>query len=62
MLTRSQTVDFALTEAGCTVVRLLQEFPTIKLPESETVELIGAEKQAMSLVMSVGEGCRISIV
>jgi hypothetical protein len=53
-------VDFALTEAAYTIVRLLQEFPTMKLPEREAVELVGVEKQAMSLVMSVGMPCRIS--
>lgn len=54
-------VDFALTEAAYTIVRLLQEFPKIQLPEGEATEPVGVEKQAMALVMSIGDGCRISI-
>ncbi|KAH8710243.1 cytochrome P450 alkane hydroxylase [Phaeosphaeriaceae sp. PMI808] len=52
-------MDFALTEAAYTVVRLLQEFETIRLPEGQPVELIGAEKQVINLVMSIRDGCRV---
>jgi hypothetical protein len=55
-------VDFALTEAAYTVVRLIQEFHILELPEGEIVEPIGAEKQVMTLVMSIGTKCRISTV
>lgn len=54
-------VDFALAEAGYTVVRLLQRFQTIKLPENETVELVGVEKQVATLVLSIKDGCRVEI-
>lgn len=54
-------VDFALTEAGYTVVRLLQRFQTIKLPEGESVELVGVEKQTMTLVVSIKEGCKVVV-
>jgi hypothetical protein len=54
-------VDFALTEAGYTVVRLLQRFQTIKLPAGEKVELVGVEKQHMTLVISIKEGCNVEI-
>ena len=37
-------VDFALVEAAYAVVRIIQRFPTIKLPEGEKVELGGIEK------------------
>ena len=36
------TVDFALTEAAYAVVRIIQRFHTIKLPDDVTVELTGA--------------------
>jgi hypothetical protein len=55
-------VDFALTEAAYTVVRLIQEFQVLKLPEGEIVEPIGAEKQVMTLVMSIGTMCKVSTV
>ncbi|KAF2830675.1 cytochrome P450 alkane hydroxylase [Ophiobolus disseminans] len=49
-------MDFALTEAGYTAVRPLQRFHTIALPEGESVE-----KQAMTLVMSIKEGCKVEV-
>jgi hypothetical protein len=54
-------VDFALTEAGYTVVRLLQRFQSIELPVGEKVELVGVEKQHMTLVISIKEGCKVEI-
>ncbi|ORY14147.1 cytochrome P450 alkane hydroxylase [Clohesyomyces aquaticus] len=54
-------MDFALAEAGYTVVRLLQRFQTIRLPETELVELVGVEKQVMTLVVSIKDGCKVDI-
>jgi hypothetical protein len=54
-------VDFAITEAGYTVVRLLQRFQSITLPVGEKVELVGVEKQDMTLVISIKEGCKVEI-
>ena len=54
-------VDFALTEAAYTVVRLLQRFGKIGLPEGEKVELVGVEKQRMTFVVASAEGCRVEI-
>jgi hypothetical protein len=55
------TVDFALTEAAYTIVRLIRSFQTIKLPEGETPELVGVEKQVMTLVISIKEGCKVEM-
>lgn len=52
-------MDFGLTEAAYTVVRILQEFPVIELPADEKIELVGVEKQTMTLVMSSTNGCRV---
>jgi uncharacterized protein YaaQ len=54
-------VDFALTEAAYTIVRLVQSFQTIKLPEGETPELVGVEKQVVTLVLSIKEGCKVEM-
>ena len=54
-------VDFALAEAGYTIVRIIQRFGTIKLPEGETVELTGVEKQVMTLVVAIADGCRLEM-
>jgi len=54
-------VDFALTEAGYVIVRLLQSFANIRLPKREAVELVGVEKQVMTLVISIKDGCNVEI-
>lgn len=54
-------VDFALTEAAYTVVRLLQRYPVIKLPEGERVDIVGAEKQTMTLVIQIADGCKVEL-
>ena len=53
--------DFALTEAAYTVVRLLRQFPVIRLPMGQKVELTGVEKQTMTLVISSTEGCMVEM-
>ena len=53
-------MDFAITEAALAVVRILQEFPVIKLPTDETVVKTGKERQTITIVLSVGDGCRVS--
>ena len=57
----SSLVDFALTEAAYTVVRLLYQFPTIRLPAGQKVEILGVEKQTMTLVLSSTEGCMVDL-
>jgi hypothetical protein len=53
-------VDFALVEAAYTIVRMVQRFSTIKLPEGEKVELAGVEKQRIALVIFITEGAMLS--
>ncbi|KAL8669552.1 MAG: hypothetical protein Q9168_005860 [Polycauliona sp. 1 TL-2023] len=54
-------LDFGLNEAAYTVVRLIQRFPTIQLPPGEKIELVGVEKQTMTLVLSITEGCKVEL-
>jgi hypothetical protein len=54
-------VDFALTEAAYTIVRIIQRFQTIKLPEGVAAELLGVEKQKITLVMFITEGCKVEL-
>ncbi|ESZ89963.1 cytochrome P450 alkane hydroxylase [Sclerotinia borealis F-4128] len=54
-------MDFALTGAAYTVVRILQRYPKVKLPANEKVELTGVEKQTMTLVVSIKEGCKVHL-
>lgn len=53
--------DFALMEISYTIVRLLQAFPVIELPEGEPVEPVGTEKQRLTLVLSSADGCRVKV-
>ncbi|KAJ5683338.1 hypothetical protein N7462_006503 [Penicillium macrosclerotiorum] len=48
--------DFALLEAGFTIVRLLQTFEIIDMTEKFNVP-VGEEKQVLTLVVSSGDGC-----
>ncbi|ETI21603.1 hypothetical protein G647_07950 [Cladophialophora carrionii CBS 160.54] len=54
-------MDFGLAEAAYAVVRLIQRYPTIRLPPGEKVELVGVEKQTMTLVVSITEGCKVEV-
>jgi hypothetical protein len=54
-------VDFAMTEIAYAVVRLVQTFPRMSLPPHEKVELVGVEKQTITLVLSVTEGCKVKL-
>lgn len=54
-------VDFAITEAAYIVVRLLERFPSITLPAGEKVQLVGSEKQNLTLVLQISEGCNVEL-
>jgi translation initiation factor RLI1 len=41
--------------------RIVQRFSTIKLLEGEKLELAGVEKQRITLVMSISEGCNVEL-
>lgn len=54
-------LDFGLTEAAYTIVRLIQKFPNMSLAPEAKVELVGVEKQTMTLVLSITEGCLVRL-
>jgi hypothetical protein len=60
MLIVCTIVDFALTEAAYLIVRLVQEFPVLKLPKDEAIQLLGVEEQVTTLVLSIRKGCRVA--
>ncbi|KAJ5114025.1 hypothetical protein N7456_002559 [Penicillium angulare] len=65
--------DFALVEASCTIIRILQEYPRVTLamevPERDWfgwsshdangIPMKAYERQKMTLVLSMKEGCRV---
>ena len=53
--------DFAVMEVSYTIVRLLQAFASIRLPEGEKNEPVGTEKQRLTLVLSSADGCRVEL-
>jgi hypothetical protein len=54
-------VDFAMTETAYTVVRLLQRFSVLEKPDDEVDERTGREKQSMTLVLAITNGCRVRL-
>ena len=54
--------DFAIMEVSYTIVRLLQAFTTIRLPNGEKNEPVGSERQRLTLVLSSADGCRVELV
>lgn len=54
--------DFALMEVSYTIVRLLQAFPTIRLPANNSHQgPIGTERQRLTLVLSSADGCQVEL-
>ena len=53
--------DFALMEVSYTIVRILQEFEMIRLPQGEKNEPVGTERQRLTLVLSSADGCRVEL-
>jgi len=53
--------EFALLEAGYLVVRILQKYPSMRVPADEAVEAIGEETQKLTLVLAPAGGCRVQL-
>jgi hypothetical protein len=51
--------DFALLEASCAIVRIIQTFPQLRLPPGIPIVPPGEEKQALTIVVSSAEGCKV---
>lgn len=52
---------FALLEATYLIVRLLQKYLQVKMPEDKPVEAVGDELQKLTLVLSSAAGCRVDL-
>ena len=48
-------------EVSYTIVRFLQAFAVIRLPEGEKNEAVGSERQGLTLVLSSADGCRVEL-
>ena len=51
--------DFGLMLASCAIVRIIQEFPGIKLAPGEVLEEPGTERQHLTLTLSNTQGCKV---
>ncbi|KAI1099060.1 cytochrome P450 monooxygenase [Jackrogersella minutella] len=54
-------MDFSLTEGAYAIVRILQRFPSIKLPAGEQLQVTGQEKQAVTISLRPAGGCRVDL-
>ena len=53
--------DYALMEASCAVVRILQTFPNIRLPPGHIAVPTGQERQSLTIVISSADGCEVRL-
>ncbi|KAF4625978.1 hypothetical protein G7Y89_g12186 [Cudoniella acicularis] len=53
--------DFALMEVSYTIVRLLQTFSDIALPDGIETQPVGKERQRLTLVLSSEDGCLVKL-
>ncbi|KAI9851875.1 MAG: hypothetical protein M1824_002456 [Vezdaea acicularis] len=53
--------ELAVLEASYTLARLLMEFKSVKWPEGVQVPKVGEERQALALVMSAKDGCKVEL-
>ncbi len=53
--------EFALTEAAFVIVRLLEQYPYLFLPQNEKVVPTGQERKDTTLVLSSAEGCFVNL-
>ncbi|KAL8757102.1 MAG: hypothetical protein Q9199_002464 [Rusavskia elegans] len=51
--------DFALMEASCVIVRVLQTFPNLRLPDNALIEPTGQEQQSLGILITSAEGCKV---
>ncbi|KAI0150800.1 cytochrome P450 alkane hydroxylase [Xylariaceae sp. FL1272] len=54
-------MDFALTEAAYLIVRILPKYPRMILPEGQKIQTLGVEKQTMTLVLQITDGCKVDL-
>ena len=47
--------------ASYTIVRVLQNFPSIKIAPGEIVESLGEERQHLTLTLSNVSGCKVTL-
>ena len=53
--------DFAMMEASCAIVRILQTFLNIRLPPGYSTEPPGMERQIVTIVVSSADGCKVRL-
>ncbi|KAK0115644.1 hypothetical protein ONS96_014091 [Cadophora gregata f. sp. sojae] len=51
--------DFGLMLASCAIVRIIQEFPDIRLVPGTELEIPGTERQHLALTLSNAQGCKV---
>ena len=50
---------FALMEASCAIIRLVQKFPQIRIPPECPVVMTGQEKQELTVFLKSADGCKV---
>lgn len=53
--------EFALMEASCGIIRIIQKFPDLRLPPGIPQVPTGQERQSLTIVVSSAEGCKVML-
>ena len=48
-------------EASYGIVRIIQTFPNMRLPPGLELEEVGTEKQALTITVSIANGCKVQL-
>ncbi|KAI0122376.1 cytochrome P450 monooxygenase [Daldinia grandis] len=54
-------MDFSLTGGAYTIVRILQRFPSVKLPAGERIQVSGKERQMATISLKPADGCKVDL-
>jgi hypothetical protein len=50
-----------MTQLAYITVCVIRAFPTMSIPPNEKIELLGVEKQTMTLVLAATGGCKVNL-
>ncbi|KAL9007147.1 MAG: hypothetical protein Q9188_000081 [Gyalolechia gomerana] len=53
--------DFALMEASCMIIKIVQAFPKLRLLSRTPIESLGKEKQNFTVFLYPGDGCKATL-
>jgi len=53
--------DLAVMEASLGIARIIQAFPSTRLPPDQVWDKLGTQKHALTLVLAPADGCKVKL-